>query len=94
MSKMPQIIVQTRITTAYSNFQKAKIRNAVVKWNRGTAGRENEEFLRTADRQACQVHFRLMNRLDIKFIDSQKALKRTHRNHHQTEAKYEHEVKP
>jgi len=38
---------------------------------RGTVGREDEEDLRRTDREACQLHFRVMKRLDINLINAQ-----------------------
>ena len=42
---------------------------------RGTPGREDEADLREADRQACQLHFCTMKRLDIKLINAQSPYK-------------------
>ena len=41
----------------------------------GTVRRKDEEYLRTADRQNSQLHFRVMNLLDLKFINSQSSYK-------------------
>ena len=41
---------------------------------RGTIGREDEAELRTANWQTCQLHFRVMNLLDIERLKP-KALK-------------------